>query len=196
MLKVFVASENPVKVNAVKDALANRYKESLVKGIAVASDIAAQPMSDQETYQGAFNRIKNLKKFVLSPEGKKELAIKVEDQLLFVAAEGGVYYPEFLGQKNELWSTVWIAVSDREDRVFFASGARFPLPAQISTGILEGKELADVLGKMMSDPDLRQKQGAIGVITENFVDRTSEYASIAKLAIGLWHGRKTQQKFS
>jgi non-canonical (house-cleaning) NTP pyrophosphatase len=38
--------------------------------------------------------------------------------------------------------------------------------------------------------DVRSKQGMIGVVTGGFVDRTEEYSSIAKLALGLWYGRE------
>lgn len=194
-LKAFVASENPVKINAVKLALSRHFPQCQVLGLATDSGVAAQPMSDQETYQGAINRVKKLKELILSPAGRTKFKIGKTDRLLFAAAEGGVYYPAFL-EKKQLWSTVWVAVSDQRRPIFTASGARFPLPTKISQGILSGQELADVLGEMLADPQIRSKQGAIGVMTKDFVNRTGEYAAIAELAIGLWYGREVQQQFS
>jgi len=35
----------------------------------------------------------------------------------------------------------------------------------------------------------------IGVVTNNFVDRTEEYSAIIKMALGLWYGRTWQKDF-
>ena len=60
--------------------------------------------------------------------------------------------------------------------------------------MLAGKELGVVVGALFKDAQLKRKSGAIAVLTDNFIDRTEEYASIAKLAIGLWYGRNWQKK--
>ena len=40
----------------------------------------------------------------------------------------------------------------------------------------------------------KRKAGAIGILTAGFINRTEEYVSITKLAIGLWHGQLGKQQ--
>jgi inosine/xanthosine triphosphatase len=186
-MKIFVASKNPVKINAVTIAASETYPDAEVIGISVESGVSAQPMTDQETLTGSINRAKALKKEVLS---KKYCSS--DEEAIFIGAEGGVYHPRFAKREKELWSTVWISVLDHNDQIYSASGARFCLPQVLADGILTGKELGTVMGNLFDDPNLKQKSGAIGVLTKNFIDRTEEYVAIAKLAIGLWYGRDWQ----
>jgi len=188
-MKIFVASENPVKINAITIAASETYPDIEVTGLAVPSGVADQPMSDQETLTGSINRAQALKKIVLA----KKLCSNTEEAL-FIGAEGGVYCPAFAKNKRELWSTVWISVLDQQGEIYSASGARFRLPPLLAKGILSGKELGLVMGSLFGDNNLKQKSGAIGILTQGFIDRTEEYVAIAKLAIGLWYGRNWQTK--
>jgi len=188
-MKIFVASKNPVKINAITIAASETYPDVEVLGIAVSSGVSAQPMTDEETLRGSINRAQALKKLALA---KKLCSVK--EEVIFVGAEGGVYHPSFAQKKQELWSTVWISVLDQEDKIYSASGARFRLPQKLTNGILTGKELGAVMGALFNDPKLKQKSGAIGILTQGFIDRTEEYVAIAKLAIGLWYGRNWQTK--
>jgi non-canonical (house-cleaning) NTP pyrophosphatase len=43
-MKFFVASTNPVKINAVKQVVSKKFPQALVKSLEVASGVAAQPM--------------------------------------------------------------------------------------------------------------------------------------------------------
>lgn len=190
-MKIYVASKNPVKINAVTIALSESYPDVKVIGKSVPSGVSAQPMTDRETLTGSINRAKALKELILSKKIHPP-----REELLFIGAEGGVYHPSFAKKKEELWSTVWISVLDQEGNVYSASGARFRLPQVLADGILAGQELGSVVGALFDDQNLKQKSGAIGVLTKNFIDRTEEYVSIAKLAIGLWYGRTWQNQAS
>lgn len=190
-MKIYVASKNPVKINAVTIALSESYPDVKVIGKSVPSGVSAQPMTDRETLTGSINRAKALKELILSKKIHPP-----REELLFIGAEGGVYHPSFAKKKEELWSTVWISVLDQEDNVYSASGARFCLPQVLADGILAGQELGSVVGALFDDQNLKQKSGAIGVLTKNFIDRTEEYVSITKLAIGLWYGRTWQNQAS
>ena len=187
-MKIFVASKNPVKINAVTIAASESYPDIEVHGLAVSSGVSEQPMTDQETLEGSINRAKALKKIVLA----KSLCLPSEE-VLFVGAEGGVYCPKFAKNDQELWSTVWISVLDQKGDIYSASGARFRLPQVLADGILAGQVLGHVIGDLFNDLDLKRKSGAIGILTKGFIDRTEEYVAIAKLAIGLWYGRDWQE---
>ena len=54
-MKILVGSENPVKLEAVKDAFTKYFGDIEVVGIGVESHVPAQPVND-ETYIGAQSR--------------------------------------------------------------------------------------------------------------------------------------------
>lgn len=61
-MKALIATKNSGKIEAAKKAL-NRYFENVeVEGIPVPSDVSEQPVNE-EIYQGAKNRVANLKKY-------------------------------------------------------------------------------------------------------------------------------------
>lgn len=183
-MKFIVASKNPVKINAVAAAVKEQFSDVLVEGLEVESGVSAQPMSDEETMTGALNRAKAVRNLALERKmiGKNE-------EVLCVGLEGGVFHPSFIENKNELWSTVWVVVLDKEGNSYFSNGARFPLPDFMSELLLAGEEMGPSLGKRLKDPDLRKKEGMIGFLTNHFTNRTDEYTNIVKIAVGLWYGR-------
>jgi len=183
-MKFFVASKNPVKINAVIKAIKKEFPNSSVEGLEVDSAVSAQPMSDEETRQGALNRAKNLRALLI-----EQSIIKPKEEALCIGLEGGVFHPDFAKSKKELWSTVWAVVIDQNDQSYFSNGARFPSPQFLSDMILAGEEMGLALGRHLQDPDLRKKDGMIGFITNHLTNRTDEYESIVKIAIGLWYGR-------
>lgn len=189
---VFVGSTNPVKISAVAAALKETWPEILVVGLAVASGVAAQPMSDEATKQGADQRAKAVLTLGLSQISSTRSRVTA----LGVGLEGGVFQPA--QSPKELWSTVWVSVATQVDgssqgEIFRANGARFKIPDPIAQAILAGQEMGDVVGGLTQNPNLKREGGMIGLITTGFVDRTIEYTALAKLALGLWFGRDWQQ---
>ncbi|MBD3279404.1 MAG: DUF84 family protein [Candidatus Pacebacteria bacterium] len=187
---IFVGSTNPVKINAVTIAASEAWPEVKVQGLAVKSGVSNQPRSDQETKTGAINRAQAVFQQALA-SFKADLRVKLttNNQFLGIGLEGGVFQ-----YQSELWSTVWCAVIDGQKNLFTSNGARFKVPKEIAQPILAGQEMGPVVGKFFNDKNLKQKQGAIGVITNNFVDRTEEYTSIVKLTLELWAGRDWYQQ--
>ncbi|MBW7955286.1 DUF84 family protein [Patescibacteria group bacterium] len=173
----FVGSTNPVKLEAVRTAVSEHWPEAKVFGYEVESQVSAQPLTDEETERGALNRAK-----AALQAGQVEHPEVVE--ALGVGLEGGV-----TPRNNELWSTVWAAVIDPSGSTFTANGARMKVPEIIARPILNGGEMGPVVSQLTGVADVRKKQGMIGIVTKEFVNRTTEYGAIAKLAIGLWFGK-------
>ncbi|MDW1833259.1 DUF84 family protein, partial [Vibrio sp. Vb1755] len=61
--KVVIASLNPAKINAVKSAFQSSFPQQTFEfvGISVPSEVADQPMTNEETHRGSVNRVKNAK---------------------------------------------------------------------------------------------------------------------------------------
>ncbi len=180
---IFVGSTNPVKIHAVEFAAVHQWPDVTVQGFETESGVDHQPMSDEETRAGAENRAKSALLKGLST--LKE----VSEDVLGVGLEGGV-----LEQHGEMWATVWCAVTDQSGRFFVSSGARLQVPDIIAQKIREGKEMGHAVEEISGIENVKQKHGMIGIITNSFVDRTEEYAAIAKLTLGLWYGKDWQSQ--
>lgn len=189
---LFVGSTNPVKIAAVKIAAERQWPQAVVMGFAVASGVGAQPRSDAETRQGATNRARaalqaGLEKCAEEPHFAD--AIK-----LGIGLEGGVADLE-----AEMWSTVWGVVVDQVENTsptYASSGARFHIPEVVAAEIRQGIEMGVAAEHVSGIAEVKQKGGLIGILTENFTDRTEEYVAIARLSLGVWFGRDWQKPLS
>jgi len=181
IMKLYVGSANPVKLNAAKVAAENQWPDVEIISCEVESGISEQPLTDEETRKGARNR-------ALASLATRDKNEDFEEESLGIGLEGGVFTQE----NNELWSTVWVAVADRDGKIYESNGARFRVPEEIAKAIRSGEEMGPVVSRMFGGRDVRSTNGAIGIITKDFVDRTEEYAAIAKMALGIWYGRSWQ----
>lgn len=163
MIKIAVGTTNRAKVAAVQAVFSDeRYR---IVPTEICSDVAAQPFSDEETRKGAINRAKH--------------ALAKEQADLGIGLEGGV-----VEMDDELWVCNWGALIDRNGTVIFAGGARFPLPRDVAEGVRNGKELGEVMDEYTGKRNIRQKEGAVGVFTNGYVNRTDMFCHIVKLLAG------------
>lgn len=179
-MNIFVGSSNPVKLNAVRQALAEKYPNADVQGFDVASGVSHQPITDEETMIGAINRAK-----AALASGLAETKQKDVTDVLGIGLEGGV----FTDEQGQMWSTVWAAVVDTDGQEYVANGARVKVPTIIAEPIARGEEMGPVMQSLTGISDVRKKQGMFGIITKDFISRTEEYGAIVKCALGLWYGR-------
>jgi len=180
----YVGSTNPVKINCVKIALEKDFPFSEVRGVDVVSGVSSQPMSDAETRKGSMNRAKAVLQFA------KE---KKDPEPIGIGLEGGIFFGK---KKTEMWTTVWCVLIDQSGRLWESNGARIRVPPIVAEKILQGQEMGHVMQDLTGIEKVKQKNGMFGVITNEFVTRTEEYAGIAKIAIGLWYGREWEKKIS
>lgn len=186
----FVGSTNPVKLKATAQAAARRWPSALVEGFAVASGVSEQPLSDEETRRGAHQRA-----LAALAAGRAAHPDLTAENALGVGLEGGVFTPA--DAPTELWSTVWVVIVDDSGRHWESNGMRLQLPEKIAAAIREGGEMGPAVSQLIGgSPDLKQKQGMIGVITNNYLDRAEGYQAIATLALGLWHGREWEAQIT
>jgi len=181
-MHIFVGSTNPVKINATTVAAAETWPKIKVSGFEVMSGVSEQPITDQETKTGAINRAQAVLQI-----GLKE-AVDSKD-ILGVGLEGGV----FVDDQNQTWTTVWAAVVDHKNNLYIANGARFPVPEIVAKQIEAGEEMGPIMASFFNGRSIKHQEGMIGVVTNNFVDRTEEYSAIIKMALGLWYGRTWQK---
>jgi inosine/xanthosine triphosphatase len=183
---IFVGSTNPVKLNATTVAASETWPEVSAIGYEVESQVSDQPMTDEETKTGAINRARAVLRKGLSDQ-KFDAS-----EVLGVGLEGGV----FIDGKGEMWTTVWAAVVDKDNQLFVANGARFPVPKIVADRIEQGKEMGPIMASFFNGRLVKKQEGMIGVVTKGFVDRTEEYMAIIKMALGQWYGRDWQRQLA
>jgi inosine/xanthosine triphosphatase len=166
MKKIFVASNNPVKVQAVLDGFKFIFPsgEWQVNSIEVSSGVSDQPMTDSETLKGASNRAQNAR-----------LAQPVGDY--WVGIEGGVE-----DRDGDMSAFAWIVVLSKKAHGQARTGT-FMLPPAIARLVREGKELGDADDIVFGRTNSKQKNGAIGLLTEDAINRKSLYEHAVVLAL-------------
>ena len=163
MKKVIIASKNPVKINATKKAFEDVFTDRFeFEGVSVESLVSDQPISNDETLKGANNRLQNIQ--------------HLEADYL-VSIEGGVDI-----QNNNYEAFAWIVISDK-NKIGQAKTATFSLPLKISNLIKEGYELGDADDIVFKRSNSKQKNGAVGILTDNLINRTDYYYHAIILAL-------------
>lgn len=167
MAYIIVASENPVKITAVREAYARMFSDDAceVSGMAISSGVSHQPMSEEETRRGAVSRAAG----AAAADATADFCVGIE---------GGVSdTPEGIS------AFAWIAVRSREGRVGLARSAGFFLPPAVAALIREGKELGEADDLVFGRVNSKQQNGAIGILTGDAIDRKSYYREAVIMAL-------------
>ena len=158
MKKIVVASQNPVKVNAVQSGFERMFPSEVfsISTVTVPSGVCAQPASDAETLTGALTRARNAAQIVKEAD-------------YWVGVEGGIN-----DINGEMVAFAWIVVIS-EDHVGKGRTGTFFLPSRVSELIREGLELGEADDIVFKRSNSKQDNGAIGILTGNIIDRAKLY---------------------
>ncbi|MEQ6378423.1 DUF84 family protein [Bacillaceae bacterium S4-13-56] len=160
-MKIIIGSLNPAKINAVISVFASDE----VERYGANSHVSAQPMNDRETRLGAIHRAKE--------------SAQAFPQSIGIGLEGGITVDEGI-----CYLINWGALVDEHGHIFVASGARIPLPEEVSKPVLEGEELGMVMDRYAKKKNVRKKEGAIGIFTNGVVDRSMMFQHVVQLLKG------------
>ena len=158
-----VGSTNPAKIEAVRLALARLAPGCALEAVDVPSGVAAQPVGDHATREGARNR------------ARAALAATGAD--VAFGLEGGVLHEPPL-----VWLVSWVAAVASDGRHGDASGLRMPLPKSVAERLATGDELGTVIDDLFAVHASKQHTGAVGLLTEGFVSRTDAFADLVAMA--------------
>lgn len=161
MKKIRVGSLNPTKVEAVHEILGKEYK---VEAYSAPSLVSAQPLSDEETMEGAINRAKGCLQ---------------KDVFFSIGLEGGV-----TETKLGLMLCNWGALVDNTGKIIVASGAKILVPDEIAKQIRIGSELGQVMAEYTKNNNISKAEGAIGVFTSGQMKRKDMFLHIVHLLAG------------
>lgn len=166
MKKVIIASKNPVKIEATRMAFKRTFPQEKFefRGVSVASGVSDQPLSDEESIEGATNRANNAKESFGSAD-------------YWVGIEAGVEKT-----KKGMGSFSWVVIKSK-DQEGKAKGNIFFLPKKVAELVEEGKELGEADDILFDDENSKQKNGSVGILTKDLIDRTDYYYVALVLAL-------------
>ena len=130
----------------------------------ISSGVSDQPMSDKETLQGAINRV-------------NKAFQSVADADYWVGIEGGIEY-----ENGEMAAFAWVVIKSKKLTGKAKSGTFF-LPNKVAQKILEGKEMGLANDIIFNQKNSKQNLGAIGILTQNVVNRAQLYEHAVMLAL-------------
>lgn len=168
MKKVIVSSKNPVKIAATEKAFAAMFptEKFVFEGVSVASGVSDQPMTDDETFEGAKNRAENA-------------LHEYPDADYWVGIEGGV---ENVHDGMTIFG--WMAIRSKHKKALGkARTASFYLPKAVSDLVNKGLELGDADDKIFGDSNSKQKNGSVGLLTGDVLTREDYYVEALIFAL-------------
>jgi inosine/xanthosine triphosphatase len=166
MKKIIIASKNPVKISAVKKGFEKMFPNESYDfiGVSVASEVSDQPLTNNETFQGANNRAKNAQKFY-------------GDADFWVGIEGGIDQID-----EEMEAFAWIVIKSNLKTGKSRTGTFF-LPIEVVKLVNGGLELGEADDIVFNKSNSKQENGAVGILTGNVIDRTNYYLEAVILAL-------------
>ncbi|PID03915.1 inosine/xanthosine triphosphatase [Sporosarcina sp. P2] len=161
-MEFVLGSENQAKKRAVVRVVERYVENSTISFASVQSGVSAQPMSEEETRQGAINR-----------------SITAAKNAFGIGLEGGVHM-----LSGTMYLCNWGALTTPEGKMFTAAGAQIPLPDELADEIRRGKELGDAVDTYFKKQNVRTSEGAMGMLTAQLVPRDALFEHIMQLLIG------------
>lgn len=177
MKRVVVASRNPVKTGAVRSGFERMYpgQEFAIDSVSVSSPVGHQPVSEEETYRGAEQRARSA-------------ALDVPAAEYWVGIEGGIEDTE-----RGMLAFAWVVVLSAGGAGKSRTGS-FILPEPVAELVRQGYELGDANDLVFGRENSKQQEGAIGLLTDNVMDRTELYEHAVVLALAPIKNRHLYQQ--
>ncbi len=163
-MRIAIGSTNPVKCSASRAVLSRLDADAEFVCLDVPSGVPKQPWGDAETRTGALNRARG--------------ALEATGADLGVGLEGGVLETEF-----GLMTNAWCVLVDRSGRIGVGGNACALLPDAVAEQVRAGEELGTAMDRLARQANTKQRNGAIGILTNNLETRQSAYEMIIRLAL-------------
>ncbi|MEM7345893.1 MAG: inosine/xanthosine triphosphatase [Chloroflexota bacterium] len=166
-IKIAIGSTNPVKLIATESVLSQAFPNALFVPTTVPSGVPDQPWGDDQTRQGALNRA-------------QQALVEVSGATLGVGLEGGV-----VETSVGLMMCAWCAIVDGQETIGYGGGLHMKLPAVVEQMLRQpGGELGPAMDQLVQEHNTKQRQGAIGILTNGLSTRQIAYEQLVAMAAG------------
>ena len=169
---VAVGSLRRPKLEAVREALAAisaRFQprvEYEVVGVDVPSGVGHTPLSREEMMTGARQRAENLARHPRARE---------EGWKYFAGLEGGLDVIRDCGRRIAFLEN-WACVIDTQGRQSYGQSGAIALPEPLAITVVDnGVELSAAIDEFAGQKNIRDAQGAWGVLTNNVITRQEAF---------------------
>ena len=154
-MKILMGTKNQGKIEGARQAFEKYFDNVEIEGIPVSSNVGDQPINE-EIFQGAKNRVKNLKEYA------KNNNIEAD---FYISSEAGI--TNLLGEWIDINAVV---IEDSKGFQSVGTSQGFPIPNRYIDEIKE-TELGKVMDKIFSGKELGKGKGGISFLTKNEVTR-------------------------
>ena len=157
-MKAVIGTKNQGKIEGARRALAHYFQNIEVVGVPVESNVSEQPINS-EIYEGARNRIENLKIYC------KENNIDAD---FYMSIESGI--------QNEISKENWMitnvaGIESKDGTKSFATSSSFPVPDRLVKNVIN-TDLSVVMNSIFEGDSQRSKKGGgIQLLTDNVISR-------------------------
>lgn len=166
MPHLIVASRNPVKIQAAEQGFAEMFPNRAFtsEGVSVPSGVRDQPLGDEETYLGAWNRVQAAK-------------AKYPEADYWIGIEGGNII-----QEQDMEVMAWVVILSNNG-FGKARTAGFYLPPKVIQLINQGYELGHADDIIFGVDNSKQTSGSSGLLTDGVMNRLRFYTPAVILAL-------------
>ncbi|MCW8873903.1 MAG: inosine/xanthosine triphosphatase [Xanthomonadales bacterium] len=165
-MKVVVASHNPAKLRAVRDAVGLQFSGEPIELVPVAAEsgVSDQPRSDDETRRGACNRARNAR-------------AALPDAQFWIGLEGGIETID-----EQLLAFAWMAILGPGERISEARTVTLPLPPGVWELVDAGLELGEANDRVFGTVNSKHEGGAFSLLTNGKFTREGVYTEALAMA--------------
>ena len=154
-MKILMGTKNPGKIEGARQAFEKYFDDINIEGISVDSNVSDQPVNE-DIFQGAKNRVKNLKAYAEKNNLEADF---------FIASEAGI--TDLLGDWIDINAVV---IEDSKGFQSVGVSQGFPIPNKYIDEI-KSTELGKVMDKIFSGKELGKGKGGIGLLTRGELSR-------------------------
>ncbi|MCL2032549.1 MAG: inosine/xanthosine triphosphatase [Methanomassiliicoccaceae archaeon] len=148
-VRIAVGSVNRVKIEAVRAVMEGIFGSAIVIPVDTESGVPEQPW-ELDTRTGAVNRA----------------AAALGDRDLSVGIEAGVFPTD-----DGLYDFQYCAILDKDGRMTVGIGPGFRYPDDVAALVSDGMTVGEAVHRLYGDPDIGNKQGAVGLLSKGLLDR-------------------------
>lgn len=185
-MKILLGSANAAKLAAMRATLARistvdaAWEAAEVVARAVETDAPAMPLTDEEMMRGAQARAAAARE-LLKGEGERAD--------FYIGLEGGFHSVKI----DDRWHTFlrgWAYVTDGA-RGNFGASPSVAVPDLLVARVIEGRrELAEVIDEAAGERDIRNRQGAWGVLSCGLLTRSMSFEAALVAAFAPFYNPK------
>lgn len=154
-MKILIGTKNIGKIEGAKQAFEKYFRNVEIEGIQVSSEVGDQPINE-EIFEGAKNRVKNVKEYAKNHDIEADF---------YIASEAGI--TNLLGEWIDINAAV---VEDNNGFQTIGSSQGFQIPEKYVKEIID-TELGKVMDKLFSKNNLNIGKGGISILTHDEVSR-------------------------